>query len=97
MISKLKDLFNNGYKIVIFTNQAGITSGKTKIKPFKKKIENIISKLNLPIQVFISTGEYIYRKPMIGMWTELIENVIKMFLFIFYLYIILIFFFFFVQ
>ncbi|KAL6424763.1 hypothetical protein ACFW04_010012 [Cataglyphis niger] len=47
---KLKQLHTNGYKIVIFTNQAGLSTGKFKISDFKLKIENIIQKLMVPIQ-----------------------------------------------
>uniref|UniRef100_A0A336MJT2 CSON000292 protein n=1 Tax=Culicoides sonorensis TaxID=179676 RepID=A0A336MJT2_CULSO len=68
---KLKSLHKDGYKIVFFTNQAGISSGKLKITEFRKKVERIISKLNIPVQVFISTGKGKYRKPILGMWETL--------------------------
>ncbi|KAM0728010.1 Bifunctional polynucleotide phosphatase/kinase [Formica fusca] len=70
---KLKQLHTNGYKIIIFTNQAGLSTGKFKISDFKLKIENIVRKMNVPIQVFIAVGKSIYRKPRIGMW-ELLEK-----------------------
>ncbi|XP_011352161.1 uncharacterized protein F21D5.5 isoform X2 [Ooceraea biroi] len=65
---KLKQFHANGYKIVIFTNQAGLSTGKVKIKDFKLKIEKIVQKIGVPIQVFIAVGKIVYRKPMIGMW-----------------------------
>ncbi|XP_014467773.1 PREDICTED: uncharacterized protein F21D5.5 [Dinoponera quadriceps] len=68
---KLKQLHTNGYKIVIFTNQAGLASGKVKINDFKLKIENIVQKIGIPIQVFIAVGRSIYRKPALGMWEAL--------------------------
>lgn len=73
----MQDLHKNNYKIVFFTNQAGIGLGKMKKADFKNKIEKIINKLDLPIQVFASTGKGIYRKPAPGMWDSLTKNVSK--------------------
>ncbi|XP_018392374.1 PREDICTED: uncharacterized protein F21D5.5 [Cyphomyrmex costatus] len=70
---KLKQLHTNEYKIVIFTNQAGLSTGKFKISDFKGKIEKVVQKIGVPIQVFIAVGRSIYRKPTIGMW-ELLEK-----------------------
>ncbi|XP_055625506.1 uncharacterized protein F21D5.5 [Toxorhynchites rutilus septentrionalis] len=70
---KLKSLYKSGYKMVIFTNQAGISKGKLKIEDFKKKIEALQLKLNIPMQVFISTGKGKYRKPLTGMWDTLCQ------------------------
>lgn len=42
------------------------------------KIENMIKKLGVPIQVFISPTRTIYRKPAPGMWQALCEKVIFM-------------------
>ncbi|XP_076290389.1 polynucleotide kinase 3'-phosphatase [Lasioglossum baleicum] len=71
---KLKALHGNGYKIVIFTNQHGLGSGRHVVKLFKNKIENIVRRIGVPIQIFIATGHTIYRKPTIGMWQKLEEN-----------------------
>ncbi|XP_055536336.1 uncharacterized protein F21D5.5-like isoform X2 [Wyeomyia smithii] len=70
---KLKSLLKNGFKIVIFTNQAGISKGKLKIDEFKTKIEALQMKLNIPLQAFISTGKGKYRKPLTGMWDSLCQ------------------------
>jgi len=48
---KLKQLYMSGYKIVIFTNQAGLSTGKIKVKDFKCKIEKVVQKIGVPIQV----------------------------------------------
>lgn len=50
---KLKQFHEHGYKIVIFTNQAGLCKGKVKINDFKLKIERIVQKIGIPIQVSI--------------------------------------------
>lgn len=72
--AKLKELHNNGYKIVIFTNQASIGSGKLNVKCFKVKLRNIVQRIGVPIQMFIATGNSTYRKPAIGMWQTLVEK-----------------------
>ncbi|KAI6210773.1 hypothetical protein M3Y96_00363600 [Aphelenchoides besseyi] len=48
--SKLLELQEEGFKIVIFTNQRGIESGKVVANEFKRKITNVIKALNVKIQ-----------------------------------------------
>ncbi|CAG9561967.1 unnamed protein product [Danaus chrysippus] len=74
---KLSDKLGEGYKIVILSNQSPIGSGRVKIDDFKKKIEGLVQKLNVPIQVYLATGKGIYRKPMTGMWKLLSEKELK--------------------
>lgn len=64
----IKELSQNGYKIVIFTNQGGIGLNKVNEEPFKKKVENIIDIIKTPVQVFVATKSDKYRKPAPGMW-----------------------------
>ncbi|PFX15913.1 Bifunctional polynucleotide phosphatase/kinase [Stylophora pistillata] len=74
IVPKLKGLWHNGYKIVIFTNQLGISRKQLKVADFKSKIEQIISYLKVPVQVLIATGNSIYRKPLTGMWKHLVTQ-----------------------
>ena len=63
----LEKLIDDGYTIVVFTNQFA----KSK-KEKQKKVERLstfITKLNLPLYVFVSTEKDNYRKPCIDMWT----------------------------
>jgi len=53
--NKLKQFHAKGYKIVIFTNQAGLGTGKVKVKDFKLKIEKVVQRINVPIQVMHSS------------------------------------------
>lgn len=73
---KFKELLTYGFKIVILSNQAPIGNGRVKIEDFKIKIENLVSQIGVPIEVYIATGKSIYRKPATGMWKALAEKVI---------------------
>ena len=70
--SSLEKLLNEGFKIVFMTNQMGI--GKNiSLEVFKQKVKDICTALNLPIQVLVSTGSGVYRKPCTGMF-DLVES-----------------------
>ncbi|CAH1128271.1 unnamed protein product [Ceutorhynchus assimilis] len=69
----LKQLLEDGFKLAFFTNQSGVGQDAAKIKNFRTKIENIVNKLELPVQVFVALGKKIYRKPKMGMW-DLLET-----------------------
>lgn len=71
ILKKLRDEHSQGYKICVFTNQAGISKGKTSLEGFKKKIEAIVQLLKVPLQVFVATGDGYHRKPLPGMWEYL--------------------------
>ncbi|KAH8873708.1 Bifunctional polynucleotide phosphatase/kinase isoform 1 [Schistosoma japonicum] len=73
VIPKLKEYFEKGYKIVFLSNQRGITKGYQDIHSFKLKIQNIVDKLNLPVQAIFSILDDRNRKPLTGMW-EYLEN-----------------------
>lgn len=72
---KIKQLKEEGYKIVFITNQAGMKKGKPKPLDFRQKLSDIRTKLGVPIQVFISPGDGKYRKPSPGMWNYLVDKV----------------------
>lgn len=71
---RLAGLLKKGYKLVFFTNQMGISRGKLRPEVFKSKVEDILTRLQLPVQVFVSTSPGIYRKPVMGMWNHLCEK-----------------------
>lgn len=71
---KLRTLHENGFKIVVFTNQGGIESGSSVLDTIKKKIVMIQQRLEVPCQFFIATGRTKFRKPRIAMWEALQEK-----------------------
>uniref|UniRef100_A0A183BP02 AMP_N domain-containing protein n=1 Tax=Globodera pallida TaxID=36090 RepID=A0A183BP02_GLOPA len=40
---------------------------------FKRKVQNIVNAIGVPLQVFVSVGTPNYRKPYVGMWNRM-EN-----------------------
>ena len=71
---RLNDLFYTGYKIVVFTNQAGLLRGKPTKEDFMKKIRDIAESIDIPLIVLAAIGRDVYRKPCIGMWNHLIQQ-----------------------
>jgi bifunctional polynucleotide phosphatase/kinase len=71
---KLAELHKDGYRLIIFTNQAGIEKGHTKLDDIKRKCEKLIEETNAPIYVFIATGESHFRKPATSMYDYFVEN-----------------------
>ncbi|KND89068.1 Bifunctional polynucleotide phosphatase/kinase, partial [Tolypocladium ophioglossoides CBS 100239] len=84
---KLRELYQEqGYQIVILSNQAGLTvhfdagfkgpkaSAQKRVGDFKQKCSAILSSLDLPTSVYAATERDMYRKPRTGMWTELCED-----------------------
>ncbi|KAI8638071.1 polynucleotide kinase 3 phosphatase-domain-containing protein [Parasitella parasitica] len=70
---RIDALYNEGYKIVIFSNQNGLNSDK-KTKGFQFKIEAILNQVSSPVLVMAATKKDKYRKPMTGMWEWLEQN-----------------------
>ncbi|KAK3949580.1 PNK3P-domain-containing protein [Pseudoneurospora amorphoporcata] len=80
---RLRKLYNEeGYQVVIFTNQGGLTlhadpkakTPKTKldrVPQFKQKCSVVLSQLDIPTTLYAATGKDIFRKPRPGMWNEM--------------------------
>ncbi|KAF2356691.1 Polynucleotide 3'-phosphatase [Trinorchestia longiramus] len=66
---KLKEMHQQGYKIVLFTNQGGIGSGKQTAAGIQGKIGRIVDRLGVPVQAFVSTRSSKFRKPLPFMWS----------------------------
>lgn len=81
---ELHKLYEKGYRVVIFSNQAGINlrpdpkskAPKTpkRLPAWKQKLTAILEKLDFPTSVYAATAKDIFRKPRSGMWKELCED-----------------------
>jgi len=71
---KIADLVNNGYIIVVFTNQSGMSGDKFPLSEWKKKIKKVydemFKKVSDPIYFALYAAKKydLYRKPNVGMW-----------------------------
>lgn len=54
MPDKLRSLHKAGNQVVIFSNQAGVEKNHTKPADIKKKLEDMISEVDIPIIVSYS-------------------------------------------
>jgi bifunctional polynucleotide phosphatase/kinase len=68
----LTSLHAQGYKVVIFTNQAEIGKAKgSKQKSVSEKVARLggfVAQMGIPIQVLAATDKDAFRKPGLGMW-----------------------------
>ncbi|XP_020705827.1 polynucleotide 3'-phosphatase ZDP isoform X3 [Dendrobium catenatum] len=83
---KLQELYNGGYKLVIFTNESNIERWKNKrqqaVDSKIGRLDSFIKLVKVPIQVFIACGlrngkmesDDPFRKPMTGMWKIFTEH-----------------------
>lgn len=75
VIEILNKLINDDYCLIIISNQKNLK--EKRLESWIIKIKNIINKISLPIKVYASIKDDIYRKPNIGLW-ELIKTKINM-------------------
>ncbi|KAL7752293.1 DNA kinase/phosphatase Pnk1 [Sorochytrium milnesiophthora] len=68
VVRRLRQLDEEGYAVVIFTNQAGIGKGQLKKEVFQGKVNAIVKVLDLPLWLMVATKPDWYRKPCPGMW-----------------------------
>jgi len=72
--TKLKAAHDDGFKIVIFSNQAGVSSGQTTSATLKSKFMQLHKSLKIPFQFLCATASDEYRKPSTGMWRYFVEH-----------------------
>jgi bifunctional polynucleotide phosphatase/kinase len=82
-VCHLLTLFHSRYIIAIVSNQGGINlkpdpktakSSQKRLSDFKGKVSAVLNQLQLPITVYAATSRDEYRKPRIGMWSELLDD-----------------------
>lgn len=79
VLKKVRDLYDNGYLIVIFTNELldrfkNPQSIKNAVDKKTSKLDRFINEVGIPIQIFIATRRDDYRKSVgIKMFTKMKE------------------------
>ncbi|KAM0255346.1 hypothetical protein ACHAQJ_005864 [Trichoderma viride] len=84
---RLRELYDKeGYHVVILSNQAGLTlhfdanhkgpkaTAQKRVTEFKQKCNAVLTNLDLPMTVYAATAKDIYRKPRMGMWREVCDD-----------------------
>ncbi|KAF0694865.1 Aste57867_14265 [Aphanomyces stellatus] len=66
--AKLQELAADGYAVVIFSNQSGLSKGKVNEKELKTKLNAIATQLKVPLRVFLLSADDNMRKPRVGAW-----------------------------
>jgi DNA ligase (NAD+) len=72
VVPKLKDMYNNGYEIVIVSNQKKMSGDEV-----KTKATMIYEDLKIPFVFISGHSDMYYRKPQLGLWEILIEYIFK--------------------
>jgi bifunctional polynucleotide phosphatase/kinase len=70
--NKLTELNKSGFRIIIITNQKGVGKDEKDVDIWKKKLDNVTTELQLPIELYCSLYDDKYRKPRPTFW-----NIIK--------------------
>ena len=72
VIDKLSKLVDDGYCIVVFSNQYGVKKGKITLADVKSRFDKFLEELPLSVanltNIFFSTEKDYWRKPMTGMF-----------------------------
>jgi len=77
--AKLHELHDQKFKLVVFSNQAGIQTRLDGVLAtrLKSRIDQILRAINLPVDVFLATSKDRYRKPETGMWEFFMDKVMR--------------------
>jgi bifunctional polynucleotide phosphatase/kinase len=70
--------FSKTHNIIIFTNQKTIGSNETKTIDWMKKLQAIVTKLDVSIQIYASLKSDLYRKPYMTMFEIATTNIKKL-------------------
>jgi bifunctional polynucleotide phosphatase/kinase len=79
--AKLKQLHNDGYVVVVLSNQANVIVKKANelhdpasLRNLKACLNAAFNSLDVPLSFYAATGEDHFRKPRTGMWDELLGD-----------------------
>lgn len=63
---KIKEVHNNGYGIVLLTNQKGISLGLVRVEELEEKVMTFAQEIGVNLTVFMATKDDEFRKPGTG-------------------------------
>jgi len=65
---KMRKLHEEGFKLALFTNQKGLSTGKSNLEDITGKIDDLQQKLGVPLLALAFTKDDGYRKPLPASW-----------------------------
>ncbi|EUD68720.1 bifunctional polynucleotide phosphatase/kinase [Plasmodium inui San Antonio 1] len=74
VIDFLKKKKTENYKIIIFSNQKGVSTGKISLLNLVNRVDDVIDKLGIPLECYLALKNDKYRKPRIGMYNFAMQN-----------------------
>jgi DNA 3'-phosphatase len=73
---KLKRLVKEGYAIFIVSNQLGVSKGFLPLENLEQRLTNILNELGISAYILASTREDEYRKPCIGAYEYIVNEIL---------------------
>ncbi|CRH00727.1 bifunctional polynucleotide phosphatase/kinase, putative [Plasmodium relictum] len=74
VIDFLKKKYSENYKIIIFSNQKGVSTGKISLLNIINRVDDVIEKIGIPLECYLALRNDKYRKPRIGMYNFAKQN-----------------------
>lgn len=80
---RLKALYDEGYLVVIFSNQGNISlkdnpkslqRDRASLANLKHQLSSMLRQLDFPTSIYAATGQDRYRKPRTGMWDTMLQD-----------------------
>lgn len=70
-------LHNDGYSIIIISNQTGLKNNNSRCDMFCERLNNIINKLNVPLIFLAALSNNIFKKPSPAFYTKVILKIVN--------------------
>lgn len=74
---KIQEVKAKGFRVIIVTNQKGISLGFTTLNEIQSKIHTFSKQIGVEMSAFIATKDDDYRKPLPGIWNYIIQKLNK--------------------
>lgn len=80
---RLNSLHDEGYLVVVLSNQGNISlkdnpkslqRDTASMLNLKNQVGSVLRQLDFPVSIYAASSQDHYRKPRVGMWTEILED-----------------------